>query len=139
MIIRVKDLVEGVSSVVTCDYDAEKIDVEFADLHYASPIHFQAEMCVECSTLHVWGQLTGRIEQVCARCLKEEVSEVRSPVDLFYDVKEIEEVNVLDDVREILILSHDPKFLCRPDCRGLCAGCGADLNVESCLCSFKKL
>ena len=138
MIIQVKDLEEGVSSVASCDYDAKKIDVEFEDLHYASPIHFQAEMCLECSTLHLWGRLSGQIEQLCARCLKEVVTDVQAPVDLFYDIKDTDEINALDDVRDILILSHELKFLCRPDCRGLCAGCGADLNEENCLCSFKK-
>jgi len=35
-------------------------------------------------------------------------------------------------VREYLLLEVPIKPLCRPDCKGLCVVCGADLNVESC-------
>lgn len=37
-------------------------------------------------------------------------------------------------VREMFILNMDTKTLCREDCRGLCSGCGANLNVEACRC-----
>ena len=37
-------------------------------------------------------------------------------------------------VREAVILELPLAPLCRPDCRGLCAGCGADLNEEACRC-----
>jgi len=33
-----------------------------------------------------------------------------------------------------LILDLPPKLLCSPECRGLCARCGADLNHEPCRC-----
>ena len=35
---------------------------------------------------------------------------------------------------DVFILSLDSKNLCKEDCRGLCPGCGADLNVEPCRC-----
>ena len=35
---------------------------------------------------------------------------------------------------DVFILSLDTKNLCKEDCRGLCPGCGADLNVEPCRC-----
>jgi uncharacterized protein len=31
-------------------------------------------------------------------------------------------------VRDALVLAMPARLLCREDCRGLCAGCGADLN-----------
>jgi uncharacterized protein len=37
-------------------------------------------------------------------------------------------------VRELLLLELPLAPLCRPDCRGLCPGCGADRNEESCTC-----
>ncbi len=143
MIIKVNTLEEGVSSEAVCEYNAERIDVEFADMHYTTPIRFQAEMCLECATLHLWGQLIGQVEQVCARCLREVTVPVEQPVDLFYDIKDIDEIDPLERLREILILSHELKFLCKSECRGLCAGCGADLNTESCVCvvfaTFQKI
>lgn len=32
------------------------------------------------------------------------------------------------------ILEMDTKNLCREDCKGICPGCGADLNTEPCKC-----
>ena len=41
----------------------------------------------------------------------------------------------LDELmREVFLLEMDTKNLCSPDCRGLCPGCGVDLNVEPCCC-----
>ena len=36
--------------------------------------------------------------------------------------------------RDALALSLPNKILCRSDCAGLCAGCGADLNTQACVC-----
>lgn len=35
---------------------------------------------------------------------------------------------------DTFVLEMDTKNLCTEDCKGLCAGCGADLNVEPCRC-----
>lgn len=37
-------------------------------------------------------------------------------------------------VREDIYLSLPSKFLCSEDCRGICPGCGKNLNTESCSC-----
>jgi len=38
-----------------------------------------------------------------------------------------------------ILLSFPMRILCRDDCRGLCAGCGADLNKEACRCTKKEV
>ena len=41
----------------------------------------------------------------------------------------------LDELmREVFLLEMDTKNLCSEDCKGLCPGCGVDLNVEACRC-----
>jgi len=35
---------------------------------------------------------------------------------------------------ETFVFNMDTKTLCKEDCKGLCSGCGADLNHESCRC-----
>ncbi|MFN5059202.1 MAG: YceD family protein [Chloroflexota bacterium] len=37
-------------------------------------------------------------------------------------------------LREYALLELPMRPLCKSDCRGLCAGCGVDLNVETCRC-----
>lgn len=37
-------------------------------------------------------------------------------------------------LREDMLLELPTKELCKPDCKGLCPMCGADLNVTACSC-----
>ncbi|MCL4232952.1 MAG: DUF177 domain-containing protein [Deltaproteobacteria bacterium] len=39
---------------------------------------------------------------------------------------------------EYAALTMPEVLLCRDDCRGLCAGCGANLNEEPCRCAAKR-
>ena len=47
---------------------------------------------------------------------------------------EDDEVDLGDLARTAFILDMDTKFLCTPDCKGLCPGCGVNLNFEKCRC-----
>lgn len=37
-------------------------------------------------------------------------------------------------LRDVFILNMDSKHLCSEDCKGLCPGCGVDMNVAKCRC-----
>lgn len=37
-------------------------------------------------------------------------------------------------IRQLVILAQEYNPLCRTDCKGICAGCGADLNNATCCC-----
>lgn len=49
------------------------------------------------------------------------------------------EIDIEPVLREMVLLNHPIKLLCREDCKGLCPGCGADLNTESCKCGQKAV
>ena len=38
-----------------------------------------------------------------------------------------------------VLMSWPLKVLCREDCKGICAGCGVNLNVEECRCGTKPV
>ena len=38
-----------------------------------------------------------------------------------------------------ILLSFPMRILCSDDCKGLCAGCGVDLNREACRCTKKEV
>ena len=44
------------------------------------------------------------------------------------------EIDPGNAVREELVLSVPNYVVCAEDCRGICAGCGAELNSGSCSC-----
>ena len=57
------------------------------------------------------------------------------------DADELRSPYLVDDRLELSVWARDSvalvlpeKILCRPECAGLCAGCGADLNSSRCTC-----
>ncbi len=50
-----------------------------------------------------------------------------------------EYIDLTETIRETLILSEPMKVLCRPDCKGLCPQCGANLNEGPCSCPTDKI
>lgn len=49
------------------------------------------------------------------------------------------EIDLSQDIRDTLLLMVPMKTVCSPDCKGICPGCGRDLNVEKCTCSQKQI
>lgn len=99
----------------------------------------------------VWlhGLLSSRVATRCRRCLEALELEVVEELGLLFDPKTREsegdltlyaldphavELDVRSALRERLLMAIPEYPLCRPECRGLCPGCGANLNGESCAC-----
>lgn len=87
-----------------------------------------------------------RANVVCSRCASEFSYRESFKVELAL-VQELEnedtdefvlltegKFNLEDSLKEFIILNLPSIFLCREDCRGVCAGCGANLNEGECGC-----
>ena len=91
-------------------------------------------------------QITTTLHCICDRCAQEFdrektvdyscvlAEERQSDEDDDIVLLDDDEVDVTELARDAFILDMDTKFLCSEDCKGLCPGCGADLNRESCRC-----
>ncbi len=93
------------------------------------------------------GKLQAQTPVECVRCLKpfEQIFEVEIS-ELFvletasstdpnpYVINEGGIIDLTPIIREEGILAVPMQVLCTPDCKGLCAECGADLNQGSCGC-----
>jgi uncharacterized protein len=53
---------------------------------------------------------------------------------LRYLGKSTSEIDLTEGLNEALQLALPMRLLCRPDCRGLCSNCGANLNEQQCDC-----
>lgn len=49
------------------------------------------------------------------------------------------EIDFTERLIEQLKLTVPMKNLCKPDCKGICPGCGMDLNYKSCRCSHSSV
>lgn len=87
------------------------------------------------STVLAKTRVKTKLAYVCARCLEPIEKVSIQKIDQDFSVNPtIEYIDLSDDIRQELILNYDPVVLCKADCKGLCAGCGVNLNTEKCEC-----
>jgi len=96
------------------------------------------------------GDLSGETQQECRRCLTPAQSPVVAEMHVLFaelggeddgdpDVFPLggaqgDVIDLRPAVREQWLLEVPPFLVCRPDCKGLCPKCGADLNAGDCGC-----
>ena len=113
--------------------------LELSRLDRVPPL--RAELTLEglSGGIHLRGLVEAGVTHTCNRCLKEwsevvavEVNEVLgADPESEYRIGG-HQVDLEPPLRDAVLLSLPLLPLCRPDCRGLCAVCGADLNTDSC-------
>jgi uncharacterized protein len=98
------------------------------------------------------GKVSGKAAAECRRCLVELEEEVSAESHLIYADSETEDdgdpdifplssgrtgtaVDLRPAIREQWLLDVPAFALCRPDCKGLCPTCGANLNQGACSCA----
>ena len=147
-IFRFHETEKWFSSRINSEKDAREIDFE-------SPIKVELEFVPETDRIKVSGHLKTTVRLGCSRCLQDYILELDESIDLtllcplpadapeeidlrpkdldteFYDGVNID-VDLI--VAEQIFLALPQQPLCQSHCQGLCSGCGADLNVESCGC-----
>ena len=71
----------------------------------------------------------------CARCLKP------TPVAVDFDFEDTipveagsDTIDLVPFVEECLFINEPFRVLCSEECKGLCPGCGVNLNCEACQC-----
>ena len=141
-------------------YPAGALDYHTTDFRQSGKLRVRGTAELVGDEIGFRGHLSTRIESTCARCL----GPVELPVDCDFDLtyrpmaeiaKEEEikvpagelevgfytgpGIEVADVVTEQVNLFLPMQVVCSPDCRGLCPGCGANLNIETCKCTGAPL
>ncbi|MBA2571226.1 MAG: DUF177 domain-containing protein [Chloroflexi bacterium] len=121
------------------------------DLELAAPIEGQLRLSRTGRSILARAELSTAVAEHCSRCL----APVRAPIRIEIEEEAIPSVDIdsglpvdaasepdalrLDEhheldlrqaVRDAISLAEPIAPLCRPDCRGLCLVCGADLNDD---------
>ena len=86
--------------------------------------------------LVVRGTLSVDVDLKCTRCTEFFSTTVTDSDFLraYPASKEIDSVDITEDMREDVLLNIPDFPVCSEECKGLCAQCGADLNKGSCSC-----
>lgn len=105
------------------------------------------------------GMARASVRLICARCLEEFDKQLANDTNFIVcsqeqreshgDVQDNEEyvyfqgsdlqADVSDIVRQSVIMEVALKPLCSEECRGLCPGCGVNLNNKTCDCKTEKV
>ncbi len=134
MIIHLPSFKEGVPTQVFQVYNPKELDLEFVDLKYSSDLNMVGVVEKGPDTVSFHGTLTSDVCHICGRCLKQVEDHLRQPFELFYEIKDKEDIETVNDLREALILDHPIRYVCKEECRGLCPTCGINLNESRCHC-----
>jgi uncharacterized protein len=97
----------------------------------------------------VQAQLTINVNNECSRCADTVVQDVEVEIEELFasPPSSISEFSVGADgnldlaplLRAETLIEMSHRILCREDCKGLCATCGANHNYETCTCEQDKI
>jgi uncharacterized protein len=119
-------------------------------LELVDPLQVEGRLQATGEGEYFWqGRLSGQVRAACRRCLAELSVPVVTDVGVMFSADPDAQddpgvyplaptastIDLGEAVREELALTAPGYPLCRDDCRGLCARCGADLNDGPCACA----
>jgi uncharacterized protein len=155
MIIDLANLGNSVKKI-ELSFDQPDIDLEGELVTLEGVTHFSGETEKIGSRGRVRGEISTDVSFECTRCLEpiprhlqipfeavfidaaeEDTSSEKEVADEQLDESLVEDgrVDMAEVVREQILLAIPEQIFCRDDCRGLCAKCGANLNLIDCKCA----
>mgnify|MGYP004698433787 FL=1 len=145
MVIDVKKLKRSgkESCLFHFDYEADDSAITLPDAEYSRPVSVNGTLTLGGNEVWAEGEIEYFVSTKCSRCLDDVI---------FHNIVEFDETFSEDDnadgaylysrglvdltemVNEKLLLSFPVSVLCKEDCKGICSGCGVNLNHEDCKC-----
>ncbi len=146
MKLRIKQMKQapGRAFPVEGELEVERIERRGITAAYKTRISYRGEARYWPERFHLELEWEAEVERECARCLRHFTVHLRGhdqimlceerhfqlDQDLYPFENDVEELDLGPFAQSLVVERLDPKPLCKPDCRGLCPHCGADLNVE---------
>ncbi len=146
MKINLKDILGSLGGTISVedDFEIEEIEIQSRKIIFPHPPRVKITLTNTQDDILVQGTITGEVELACTRCLEffkwdfvREITETYSKKELNLD-----ENSVLDITQEIyqhLVLSIPMQSICQKDCKGLCPGCGQNMNSGKCDCKQEAI
>lgn len=146
----------GLSKIIDCPGQSVSFtdSIDLSDLQYGTckpvcePVLASGTVRNTAGVLVMQGKIRTCIHGVCDRCAEKFTREVEIPIDVVLVAELADEdhedesvFNLQGDnadleeiVRTVFVLNMDSRLLCDPACKGICGGCGRNLNYETCTC-----
>jgi uncharacterized protein len=139
---------------------AADINLEEEAVQLEKPVKIAGNLRKGIAHVDINGTIAGEIEVECTRCLSPTKTPIDFPFKAVYVTEENyttdpeaelrgedldvaifdgEKIDLADLAREQILLNLPARFLCSPDCKGLCAKCGANKNTVNCICEENEI
>jgi uncharacterized protein len=131
-----------------------------SDLELAGPLNGRLRLQRTNRGILLRGRVSSSLRRTCSRCLEPFVEEVDAALEEEYlpsldpgtgvalaepaedesalRINEHHEIDLAPVLHDELVLTEPMHPLCRPDCPGLCPGCGRRMDVGSCDCDVTE-
>lgn len=136
------------------DVDPRELDLSDPQFKFPGRVTGRLEFKVVGNDLRGVGTLSVEVEGQCGRCLAPVRERLEAHVDTMWLHKDPtpahyaepahdeilaeyftgDVVDTAPTLRELIMAELPLDPLCSEECKGLCPGCGADLNTEACRC-----
>ena len=120
---------------ISQEIEPAMIGLEDANLNILPPLKVTGKAELIDNTVLVHVDVKAKYVFTCARCL--EIFEQTKTNELEFDYsvdKTVKVIDLGDDIRQEIIMDLPVRILCKEDCKGICLGCGVNLNLENCKC-----
>ena len=149
--------------IIISDIPLEGLELDFNSSVESGALLSPVRACLRIdkhgTEVEVKGELTAEAMLQCSRCLNEFQKSLSIPFDVVYhpmeelkgeDTHEVKSEELDTDfysgdeldmdilIKEQIALNLPMKPLCAELCKGLCPGCGTDLNKAQCACNLEK-
>ena len=149
MRLGLKEIIHNPGASIPFSASVDLSDLVFGTCRPVSePVLAEGTVRNTADVLMMKGTVTTCLHGVCDRCASEFDQDVQLPIDVVLVTEMANEENedegvfplvgdsadLEDIIRTVFVLNLDSKMLCKPDCKGLCCRCGANLNEGKCTC-----
>lgn len=126
------------------EYESDNSTITLPDAEYIRPISVTGALTLGGNEVYAEGEIEYSVRTKCSRCLDDVIfhnvvafdetySEDKDDEDAYLYKKGL--VDFTEMVNEKLLLSFPYSVFCSDDCKGICSGCGVNLNREECKCN----
>lgn len=148
MRLNLRDIIHVSGASIPFEFQMDLSDVEFyGERPISRPLYVSGVVRNMAGALVLTGEAVTELDLICDRCMCAFRREKKVELNYLLATElagedEGEEIVLLDgeelDAGDLaytaFILDMDTKNLCSEDCKGICPGCGVNLNEEACRC-----
>lgn len=138
------------SKFINVSIKPNEIFKEDSEVKVVDIIKFEGKTYREDEAIYFDGNISGLLLITCSRCLEdfeytldiemhEKLSLVPNDEDDSVAFIDSDKINLNELIENNILMSLPIKKLCNEDCKGLCQGCGRNLNKVACDCENKAV